>query len=246
MLLALDVDGRPCGGGWRTSIQQPGPPDKPIAAGNHANRHLRPVDRLAQEADRRVLIVEHHRRNIDRSHGEPLQQFRQGVVVIAVGVREHDRIDVREPPRPEIARDDAAASGRRRHAAGVVEDRVAVGQFQHDRLAVADAEERAPQPVAIGGPPGDDRCRPPSRPPATPAASGAADEAAETRRKPPARHTGRSATTRPGRAPRCVHRARAGQTAPATRRRRAANCRTRHTPPPADRGSCCTAAGPAR
>ena len=156
MLLALEVDGRPCGGGWRTSSQQPGPPDKPIAAGNHADRHLRPLDRLAQEADRGVLLVEHHRRDVNRSHGEPLQQFRQGVVVIGVGVREHDRVDVREPPRPEVARDDAAAGGRRRHAAGVVKDRAAVGQFQHDRLAMADAEERTPQAVAIGGPPRDD------------------------------------------------------------------------------------------
>lgn len=69
---------------------------QPIATGNHAKRRLCPFDGVAQESDRGVGLVEHHRRNVNRSHGKPLQQFRQGVVVIAVGMREHHRIDVRE------------------------------------------------------------------------------------------------------------------------------------------------------
>ena len=71
-------------------------------------------------------------------------------------MREHDRVDVRQPSRPEVTGDDAAAGGRSRHAAGVVKDRATVGQLQHDRLAMADTEKRAAQALAIGRPPGDE------------------------------------------------------------------------------------------
>ena len=67
---------------------------QPVAGPDLADRHAVPVDGLPQRGDRLVVLLEHHRRDVNHAHGEPVQQARQGVEVVQIGVGEHDGVEV--------------------------------------------------------------------------------------------------------------------------------------------------------
>ena len=63
--------------------------------------------------------------------------------MVLIGVAEVDRIEPGHSPAPERRGDDPAAHAGVAHASAIVEQRVAVGQLQNDRQAMADRQHIA-------------------------------------------------------------------------------------------------------
>lgn len=118
-----------------------------VAGVDFADRNAVPVESRAEFGQQAVGFVEHDRRNIDHTDRKPFEQFGQGVEVVGVGVRNHHRVDVRQTFVPEELGDRSGAAVRRAKLTGVVENRLARGEFQQRGTTVSDAEERAIEPV---------------------------------------------------------------------------------------------------
>ena len=105
---------------------------------------------LGQGEHRLVLVLEHLRRDVNRPHGESLQDAGQAVVVIDVGVREDHGVQAAAALRPKIAGDRPRGGVGRAELPGVVEHRLSGRKLHHHGQAVSDGEKRAGHPSAVG------------------------------------------------------------------------------------------------
>jgi hypothetical protein len=67
---------------------------KPLVAVNFADRDARADNRVAQLFHGRRQALEHHGRDINGANAESLQQSRNRIEVIGVGVRDDDRVEM--------------------------------------------------------------------------------------------------------------------------------------------------------
>ena len=110
-----------------------------VAGLNLADGDVVLVDCPPQLFHGRIHLVEHDRRDVDRADGKPVQQPRQGVVVVEIRMRQHHRVDVPQPERPERLGYGPHRGPRAVALARVVEHRLAGGKLDQHGQAVADA-----------------------------------------------------------------------------------------------------------
>jgi hypothetical protein len=124
---------------------------EPVARADFTNRDGLPDQGIMECANRRGRPFEHDGRHIDCADREPVEQRRQGVEMVDVGMGKDDGVEMRDPPRPEKSADDVGRMVRGAHLPGVVEQGLAVRQFDQGRRAVPDGQERALQGGVFGG-----------------------------------------------------------------------------------------------
>lgn len=107
-------------------------------------------DGLVQGEHRMVLVLKHLPRDVNRPHGETLQDAGQAVVVVDVGVREDHAVQAAAAARPKIAGNCPRGGVGRAHLPGVVEHRLSGRKLHHHRQAVSDGEKRAGHASAVG------------------------------------------------------------------------------------------------
>ena len=152
---------------------------------------------------RRAAPIEHHRRHVHRADAKPLQQARHGVVVVDVGVREHDAVDPHDAAVPQVGGDRLRGKLRRAERAGVVQQRFARRAFQaRTHAPCPTATNEHSQLVARAGRPGQRRHQadedPRTRAPPATAARRAPVPKSSPRTAP---HRTRAPTTTPAPAP---------------------------------------------